>query len=122
VALDAYGSALASAGADAASWVNLGLARAALGDDPGAIEAYKHALVIDPGLLEASLDLGVALFRIGDEDGCKVALARYLASAPKGESTERVRRFLTSIGWKPPQTAPSGGSPIPIGSGSEGGS
>jgi len=66
-------------------------------------------------------DLGIALFRNGDENGSRDVLARYLASAPKGESTERVRRFLTSIGWTPPQPAPAGGSPVPAGSGSEGG-
>jgi tetratricopeptide (TPR) repeat protein len=121
-ALPLYEKALAAGSGDAASWVNLGLARAALGDDPGAIEAYRRALEIDPKLLEANLNLGIALFRTGDENGSRDALARYLASAPKGESSERVRRFLTSIGWKPPQPAPSGGAPIPVGSGSEGGS
>src|SRR6185369_16813393 len=114
--------ALAAESADAASWVNMGLARAALGDDPGAIEAYRRALEVDPKLLEASLNLGIALFRTGDEDGGRDVLARYLAAAPKGESTERVRRFLTSIGWKPPQTTPSGGTPVPAGSSTEGGS
>jgi cytochrome c-type biogenesis protein CcmH/NrfG len=100
--------------------VNLGLARAALGDDHGAVEAYRRALEIDPKASEARLDLGVALFRMGDESGSRDALARFIQSAPKGEATERVRRFLTSLGWKPLQPAPTGGSPVPAGDGKEG--
>lgn len=110
-ALPLYTAMAVGASPGAASLVNLGFVNGSLGDDKAAIEAYRRALSLDPGLLEARLDLGVSLYRSGDESGAKDALASYIASAPKGESSERVRKFLTALGWKPPSPAPSGGSP-----------
>ena len=108
-------------GSDAGSLVNLGCAKAALGDDAGAVDAYRRAVALDPKLLEARLDLGIALYRSGDEAGSVETLASYLAAAPRGESAERVRKFLASLGWKEPAAPPSGGLPVPPAPGSGGG-
>jgi tetratricopeptide (TPR) repeat protein len=111
-ALPVYERILTGPDADAGSMVNMGLAKSALGDDKGAIAAYRRALAVDPKLLEARLDLGIALYRTGDEAGSRETLAAYLLAAPKGESTERVRKFLTALGWKPPSPAPAGGEAV----------
>src|SRR4029077_11885046 len=108
--------------ADAGSLVNLGLAKSALGDDAGAADAYRKALTVNPNLPQPRLDLGIALYKTGDEDGSKEALANYLATSPKGETAERVRKFLSAIGWKPPAPSPSGGEPVTETSTSKGGS
>ena len=110
-ALPIYQEIASAPDADPGSLVNLGLTKASLGDDPGAIDAYRGALALDPSILQARLDLGVALYRSGDESGAKEALAAYLAAAGKGESAERVRKFLTALGWRPPSPEPSGGLP-----------
>ena len=47
-------------------WLHLGLSRRQEGDLAGAIEAYRQALVREPGRAEAHQNLGVALLLAGD--------------------------------------------------------
>ena len=109
-AVPIYSKLTDAPGSDAGSLVNLGCAKAALGDDAGAVDSDRRAVALDPKLLEARLDLGIALYRTGDEAGCVEMLAAYLAAAPRG-TAERVRKFLASLGWKEPEAAPVGGLP-----------
>lgn len=84
--------------------VNDGVALAKLGDDAGAIEAYRRALALDPTEARARLYLGNALLRLGRKDEAVAAYRKYLDDVTSGEARERVRRILAQIA---PETLPA---------------
>lgn len=51
---------------DGQAWFNLANARARLGDDPGARDAYEHAIALRPDLSPARYNFAVLLVRTGD--------------------------------------------------------
>lgn len=77
--------------------VNNGVALSQLGDDPGAVAAYRRALELSSEMLLARLYLGNALLRLGDTDGAVAAYRDFLLGGGGGESAERVRRILLVI-------------------------
>lgn len=114
-------------------WVNLGNARRASGDRPGAEQAYRHALDVDPragdaangigvllveahkaseavawferalaaspDLVEARLNLGIALQQSGDQTRAADAYRAVLASPPNHErEREAAAKLLAAIG------------------------
>lgn len=64
-------------------------------DYPGAIEEYRRAVELDPGLAEAWLDMGL-IYRdyLKDEAAATEAFGRYLALKPEGRSIPEVARAL----------------------------
>lgn len=78
--------------------VNLGVARAGLGNDDGAVEAYRRALALDPERLDGRVYLANALLRLGRRDEAASEYRRYLDGGASGESAERVRRVLAAMG------------------------
>ncbi|MEI6633954.1 MAG: tetratricopeptide repeat protein [Chlamydiota bacterium] len=69
-------------------------------DYPGAIEEYRKAAELDPGLAEAWLDMGL-IYRdyLKDETAAAEAFKRYLALKPEAKSIPEVARAL---GLPPP--------------------
>lgn len=102
-------AALAAAEARAEFELNDGVSLAMLGDDAGAVAAYRRALAIDPRLDAATLYLGNALLRLGEHDAAVTAYRDYLRAATGGERAERVRRILASIA---PDAIPQSASPL----------
>ena len=83
--------------------VNNGVTLALLGDDLGAVEAYRRALRIEPHNEDAQLYLGNALLRLGNQPPAVAAYKEFLDETTRGESAERVRRILRQIA---PETLP----------------
>lgn len=50
---------------NAQAWAQLGLVQAREANYPAAVEAYRRALKLSPGIPDLQLDLGLALFRQG---------------------------------------------------------
>ncbi|MBU6407712.1 MAG: tetratricopeptide repeat protein [Alphaproteobacteria bacterium] len=73
-AAEAFAQAVARMPAQPASWFGLGAALRRLGDMEGAIRAYRTAIEIAPGFLEAHAELNETLWQAG--------LGGYLASYP----------------------------------------
>ena len=65
------------------TYCNLGADLAGLGRETEAIEAYGHALHIDPNFVEAHLGLGVLLDKAGKEDEAAFHFQQALAISPK---------------------------------------
>jgi len=63
-------------------WMHLGLLRAAGSDTAGAIEAYRHALRLDPERALAHVNLGLALVADGQLDAAVLALEGAVALDP----------------------------------------
>ncbi|MDH3786057.1 MAG: tetratricopeptide repeat protein, partial [Acidobacteriota bacterium] len=78
-------------------FVNEGVCAAVVGDDPGAVTAFRNALQRNPDLSAAQLYLANALLRLGKIDSASVAYDAFLADNRTGESAERVRRILKQI-------------------------
>jgi Flp pilus assembly protein TadD len=69
--------------ARAAVWVELGhLLREHLRDPRGGREAYVKALELEPGHVEAHLNLGLVLLELGDAEGARAELESALSLAP----------------------------------------
>jgi tetratricopeptide (TPR) repeat protein len=58
------------------------VALARLGDDRGAIDAWKRAVALDPGLYDALFNLGLTAGRAGMRREARDALERFVATAP----------------------------------------
>ena len=58
---------------------NIGVARLEQYDFPAATTAFRRALEIDPGLTIARLNLGIALFYGGDQEGARCDTTRETA-------------------------------------------
>lgn len=93
---------------------NAGIALARLGDDEGAIAAYRRALSRDGSFSPARLYLGNALARTGRRAEAAEAYRAFLEIAPEGEAAERARRVLARLdpsalapGPAPPTRAPA---------------
>lgn len=66
-ARDAYLQATSLTPEDPGAWTNVAKAALILGDEDRAILSSRHALGLDPGRLDATLTLGYALLRSGQE-------------------------------------------------------
>jgi tetratricopeptide (TPR) repeat protein len=77
--------------------LNNGVSMALLGDDRGAVEAYRLALDRNPDHRHARLYLGNALLRLGKPQEAVEAYLAFLKQSSRGESAERIRRILKQI-------------------------
>lgn len=91
--------------------MNDGVALARLGDDAGAVEAYRRAVENRGAPLEAYAWLGNSLYRTGKRDEAVKAYAHYLEAGGKGDVAERVRRVLAVIA---PDLTPQSPPPPPF--------
>jgi len=66
-----------------AVWSNLGNLRRRAGDPVAAIEAYRQALQLMPGFVDARFNLGVALYESGEADAAREAFEGVLAAMPQ---------------------------------------
>ena len=76
---------------DYASYFNLALAETALKKNDDAVEHYKRALTLKPGLYEADLNLGVLLLRVG-QPADAIQFLRQAADAKPNQP--RPKRYL----------------------------
>jgi tetratricopeptide (TPR) repeat protein len=84
-----YEAVLAGAPHDAESWNNLGNARRALGDAPGAAAALAEAARLRPELADIRLNLAATLVDTGNEEGALAALEGYRGPPDSRVETER---------------------------------
>ncbi len=74
----------------ASGWIHLGEARASLGKSRGSMEAYRSALVLEPGNVTAKLLLGLAHAGLGETDEARTLLRE---SDRRGDDTPEMRRL-----------------------------
>jgi tetratricopeptide (TPR) repeat protein len=84
--------------------LNAGIALAGLGDEEGAIEAYRRAAALDPSESRANLYIGNAMLRLGRRSEAATAYRAYASVAGGTPVGERVRRILEQIA--PPDPKP----------------
>ena len=116
-----YQQILDRAGTDAdtraAARFNLGVARAGLGLDEAAAEAFASFLSEHPGDGPALLYLGNASFRLGRKEDARAAYRAFLETAGAGSETAQVERILKTIdGGRvtgSTATTPPGQTPLP---------
>ncbi|MCF8481684.1 MAG: hypothetical protein K9H25_14735 [Rhodospirillum sp.] len=80
---------------DAEIWRNLGTARLGEGDEAGAVEALRWALVLRPGYQGAALALGSLLWRLGD---LSEAVAVYTPFRTSAEAMRDLAAVLNAMG------------------------
>ena len=81
---------------------NLGMARLLAGDAPGALEAFEHALRLDPRHVPALYDKAAALSALGRHQECLAALDATLAVDPSfAPARESRRNTLKRLGREP---------------------
>jgi tetratricopeptide (TPR) repeat protein len=83
-----------AAGGSRSALLNLGVARAALGRDEAAADAYRRYLADHPRDPRAHLYLGNSLLRIGREEEARESYQAYLDLSSGDERTGKVRRLL----------------------------
>jgi len=88
---------LARGGGRADLEINQGVALARLGDDAGAVDAYRRALGLDPAEKHARLYLGNSLLRLGRRDEAVTEYKRYLDEVHEGPARARLVRILGQI-------------------------
>ena len=81
-AADALRAAVGEDSADGQAWRFLGAALGSLGDGPGALSAFSHAVALDPDVASNHYNLGVARNVAGDIDGARASLRRALSLDP----------------------------------------
>jgi tetratricopeptide (TPR) repeat protein len=81
---------------NATAWVNLGLAKAACGQEGEALAPYLKALEIDPESWLAHYNLGLLLARQGDREQALQHLEKALAEVPDPASPQR-RSMLADL-------------------------
>ena len=82
------------------SWNNLGVARAWQGDERGALEAWQHAIALDPDLLDALYNVGLIAAKLGEPEVARRALGRYVEVAPPerfAADIERAQQILERL-------------------------
>jgi len=94
-ALNVYDAAADDGSVDHA--INRGVCAARLGHDLKAVEAYEHALELEPKHRNATLYLGNALLRLGRRDEAVETYKAFLEQGTRGEAAERVRRILGQV-------------------------
>lgn len=67
----------------AAAWINLGVLRSQVGDAEGALDAYRRALIAEPGSSSALKNMAYVHRSIGNEEQAKAALQ----AAAQGQAT-----------------------------------
>ena len=77
---------------------NIGVARLEQYDFPAAIEAFRRALAIDPGLALARLNLGIALFYGGEPDAARKELEAAKAALPDRPQPDYVLGLIARAG------------------------
>jgi tetratricopeptide (TPR) repeat protein len=77
--------------------LNGGVCLALLGNDQGAVEAYRRTLELQPDNTLARLYLGNALLRMGQVDPAVDEYSTFLRRHSEGENAERVRRILSVL-------------------------
>jgi Flp pilus assembly protein TadD len=85
----------------AATWGTLATVRQRLGDEPGATDAWRRALALDPNQFESLFNLGVAEGQRGNLEAARTALRRFVAEAPAvryPRELAEARRLLAGIG------------------------
>ena len=93
--------ALALSSALDQAWNYLGAARYNLGDPPGAVEAWKRSVEIQPENFDALFNLALVAAEIGQVDTARRALRRFVDEAPRdryGADLENARRRLATLG------------------------
>jgi tetratricopeptide (TPR) repeat protein len=85
---------------DAATLYGKGLSMAALGRLEDAVDCYKQALALDPGLAVAWFSKALAEERIGREQEAALSYERYIALAPSEEQMqiEHARQRVDQLG------------------------
>jgi hypothetical protein len=94
------------------------------GDMKRTLDRAGAAITADPSYPRAYVYRGVALQRLGDRAGARVAYNRVLALAPTGEDAAYVRNKLKQLGPAAPlvtgrPSAPRGTVRVPVGSANE---
>lgn len=84
-----YLRAVESDPGNATAWANLGLARAASGNEGEAVESYTRALEIEPGNWLAHYNLGLLWARRGDSEQALRHLEAAFAAVPDSAGPER---------------------------------
>ncbi|HET9479053.1 MAG TPA: tetratricopeptide repeat protein [Pyrinomonadaceae bacterium] len=77
------------AGNDARAWTNLGVALNRQDKTAEALEAWKHAISIDPKLPGPYFNLGLTFVRQGDYDNAIAPLRQALSLAPNNDGARR---------------------------------
>ncbi|MHC4831794.1 MAG: tetratricopeptide repeat protein, partial [Planctomycetota bacterium] len=77
--------------------INRGVCAARLGHDLKAVEAYQHAIELEPGHRTAQLYLGNSYLRLGQRDQAVETYKAFLEHGTRGEAAERVRRILNQL-------------------------
>ncbi len=76
---------------------NLGVARAAIGLDPEAAQAFQDLLARQPDDRQAMIYRGNALLRCGRRDEARAAYTASLEGNPTGADADRVRHLLSAL-------------------------
>ena len=63
-------------------WAGMGRTKGMAGDLPGATQAYRSALALEPGATDTMFGLGMALGELGEIDEAVELLERYLQAQP----------------------------------------
>jgi len=91
--------------------LNSGVCMALLGNDQGAVEAYRRTLELQPDNTLVRLYLGNALLRMGRVDPAVEEYSIFLSRRSEGENAERVRRILAVLAPEAVPQAPA----LPVG-------
>jgi len=90
---------------------NLGVARAALGLDEAAIEAFSSYLAGHPDDARALLYLGNACYRLGRKGEARAAYGAFLEKSGSGAEAAQVRRIMKTLAAPPEAGGKRAGEP-----------
>jgi len=127
-AIGLYETMLSSPASAEASWrsaalFNLGVARASLGLDDAAIEAFTSSMDGKGGDDRALLYLGNACLRLGRKEEARARYTAFLETAAAGADSARVQRLLRQLdhpagaGANPPEPVPASSAQSDVRSG-----
>lgn len=66
-------------------------------DNRKAIEAFRRAVELKPDYAAAQRELGFSLLRVGDVEGCRATLEKYLALDPEASDAPDIRATVKSL-------------------------